>query len=58
MQINIYDETGDKGKPDPEAELRALWTAKGVPVDKQDAMIADITAKAQPDYIKFGCCPS
>lgn len=35
-------------RPDPEAELRALWTAEGVPVERQNAMIADITAKAQP----------
>lgn len=33
---------------DPEKELRALWTAKGVPEQKQDEMIADTTAKAQP----------
>jgi hypothetical protein len=32
----------------PEAELRALWTAKGVPAAQQDAMIADTVAKAQP----------
>lgn len=33
---------------DPETELRALWTARGVPQAKQDALIAEITAKAQP----------
>jgi hypothetical protein len=33
---------------DPEAQLRALWTAQGVPVEKQDAILADVRAKAQP----------
>lgn len=33
---------------DPEKELRASWTADGVPQARQDQMIADITAKAQP----------
>lgn len=32
---------------DPEACLRALWTAQGVDQERQAAMIADITAKAQ-----------
>jgi len=33
---------------DPEAELRALWTRKGVPESVQDALIADIEKKAAP----------
>lgn len=31
-----------------EAELRALWTAQGVPVERQDAILAEVEAKAQP----------
>jgi hypothetical protein len=31
-----------------EAELRALWTAEGVPQARQDQILAEITAKAQP----------
>lgn len=31
-----------------EIAVRAIWDAKGVPLEKQDAMLADITAKAQP----------
>ena len=34
--------------PAPETRLRALWTAQGVPDDKQDLLVAGITAKAQP----------
>jgi hypothetical protein len=33
---------------DPETELRALWTAKGVSVERQNELIAEIKAKAQP----------
>jgi hypothetical protein len=33
---------------DPEATLRALWDAKGVSRERQDEIIADVTAKAQP----------
>ncbi|MGY8667022.1 methyltransferase [Bradyrhizobium sp. UFLA05-109] len=32
---------------DPEAELRALWSEKGVPVERQDAIIAEVEAKAK-----------
>ncbi len=31
-----------------EKDLRDKWTADGVPQEKQDAIIADLTAKAQP----------
>jgi hypothetical protein len=31
-----------------EDRLRQLWDAKGVPRERQDEIIADITAKAQP----------
>lgn len=31
-----------------ERELRAIWTAKGVPAKRQDNMIAEIVGKAQP----------
>ena len=30
-----------------EAELRAMWTAQGVPVARQDAIIASVKGKAQ-----------
>ena len=33
---------------DAEQTLRDLWTAKGVPEARQDEMIAEIEAKAQP----------
>ena len=33
---------------DPEAELRAMWTAKGVPEERQNEILADVAAKAQP----------
>lgn len=33
---------------DPEATLRELWTRQGVSQERQDALIADVTAKAQP----------
>lgn len=32
---------------DPETILRALWTEQGVPQERQDEVIAQITAKAQ-----------
>jgi len=35
-------------KTDPEAEIRALWTAQGVPEEIQNALVAGIAAKAQP----------
>jgi hypothetical protein len=36
---------------DPEADLRAIWTRQGVPIYKQDAMIADTSAKATPEFM-------
>jgi len=33
---------------DPETELRAIWTIKGVPKERQDQMVAEIEAKAKP----------
>jgi len=38
----------DEYENDPEKELRAIWDAKGVPKEKQDAMLAAIADKAQP----------
>jgi ParB family chromosome partitioning protein len=35
-------------KAGPEAQLRALWTAEGNDPARQDAIVADITAKAAP----------
>jgi hypothetical protein len=34
-----------------ETELRSLWNAAGVPEDRQNAMLAEIEAKAQPAAI-------
>ena len=33
---------------DPETALRELWTAQGVTKERQDQLIAEIDAKAQP----------
>lgn len=33
---------------DPEAELRKIWTEKGISQERQDELIADVTAKAKP----------
>lgn len=38
-------------KADPETALRAMWTAQGVSRQRQDEIIAEITAKAQPAYL-------
>jgi len=38
----------DEQQAGPEARLRALWNAKGVPKERQEAILADITAQAQP----------
>ncbi len=38
----------DPEDSDPESRLREMWTAKGVSQERQDEIIADITAKAQP----------
>lgn len=37
-----------QGMTKHERELRELWTAAGVPLERQDAVIAEIIAKAQP----------
>ena len=34
-----------------ETELRAIWKRNGVPQAKQDALLADIEAKARPEYM-------
>jgi hypothetical protein len=46
---NFEDMPRNKPQPSagPEAELRALWTEKGVPLERQDAIIAEVTAKAR-----------
>lgn len=41
-QLNLFS------KKDPEIELRELWTRQGVPKERQDELIAEVTAKAQP----------
>lgn len=33
-----------------EAELRKLWDENGVPKELQDSILADVAAKAEPDY--------
>ena len=33
---------------DPEAKIRALWTAQGVPEEMQNSLVAGIAEKAQP----------
>jgi len=38
----------EKKYPQDEWKLRKLWTSQGVPVEKQDRLIAEIDAKAQP----------
>ena len=35
-------------KDDPEARLRKIWAAKGFSQERQDEIIRDTTAKAQP----------
>lgn len=42
------DPEPEGSKDDPEARLREMWTAKGVPQERQDEIIRDTTAKAQP----------
>jgi hypothetical protein len=37
---------------DPEKALRDMYTAQGVPKEKQDAIFAEITAKAKPEYME------
>jgi len=34
--------------PDPETKLREYWTAQGIPPTRQEELIAEIAAKAQP----------
>lgn len=46
-QTDLVDLARQK-KPDPETELRALWTAQGVPLERQNQIIAEVIAKAQP----------
>lgn len=36
---------------DPEVQLRALWSERGVPTERQDALIKQIAEKAQPGTI-------
>jgi hypothetical protein len=33
---------------DPETELRALWDAQGVPVERQEAVLRQVRAAASP----------
>lgn len=44
----MSNSTQTKPLAEPEAELRELWTATGVSPERQERLIADIAAKAQP----------
>lgn len=46
--ITLSDDAIEKKYPQDEWNLRKLWTSNGVPVEKQDRLIAEIDAKAQP----------
>lgn len=35
---------------DPETELRKLWTAKGVPAERQDELVSQIIATPAPVF--------
>jgi len=35
-----------QSSPDPEVELRGIWSEKGLPAERQDALIAEIKTKA------------
>lgn len=49
IKVNQETPVSKVNKPEsPEAELRKIWTAKGVSKDRQNELIASITAKAQP----------
>lgn len=48
MQAINYTEPEIEQADKVEKKLRDKWTADGVPKEKQDAIIADVTAKAQP----------
>lgn len=48
MQAINYTEPEIKQADKVEKKLRDKWTADGVPKERQDAIIADVTAKAQP----------
>lgn len=41
-------ERGEQKEPSPEESLRELWTSQGVSKERQDELIAGITAKAAP----------
>ncbi len=43
----LPEPTESREKSDPEAALRATWTAQGVPADKQDELIGQIVGKAK-----------
>jgi hypothetical protein len=52
--MEAKEEAEKAAEPDPEKRLRKLWTRKGVPKEKQDAIIADVEAKAQVSPFKIG----
>ena len=46
--LAAHQDVGNEPKIDPEKALREQWTKDGVPQSRQDAIIAEVTAKAQP----------
>ena len=46
--VTLSDDAIEKKYPQDEWDLRKLWASGGVPVEKQDRLIAEIDAKAQP----------
>ena len=46
--LAIEHEVETSKQKSPEAELRDLWDRQGVPTERQDKLIAEISAKAQP----------
>jgi len=48
VALLVIDKPGEEAKEDPEKNLRDLWTKQGVSEDRQQELIDDVTAKAQP----------
>lgn len=48
FRIDLTVPTENAVLHDPEAELRKMWTEQGISKEKQDSIIAETTAKAQP----------
>jgi hypothetical protein len=49
--MNIIDtirQDQETEEGDPETRLREMWSAKEIPQERQEEILRDITAKAQP----------